>query len=400
MKLKKVFSQLFLYTLCLSVLVVNSFGGAEFVSGDTVRILLLDGVEKVELGATANIIIFDAENNLVNLEPSAPMIIRASGTGFSINGKKVNQPNLKIVGVENVQPLPENKTVPLLSINGKKYRGELRIINNGGAMVVVNVLDLEEYLCGVVPREMPHSWHQEALKAQAVAARTYTLNCLENRKNRNSTYDLKCTIADQVYGGYKDEKPNCDSAILATRGEILVYEDKPILACYHGNSGGVLEDDTDVFGTRLPYLKGKLDKYAPTSGKYSWSKTITADEIRTRLNGNGLNLGQIQEIKLSEVVDSGRVRQVTINHANGTTKLSGVSFRQKMGTTFIRSTLFTLEKQGNQYLFCGKGSGHGVGMSQWSAQRMAEQGISYQEILAYFYPGTTLVKIQSIIKEE
>ncbi|MDI6783424.1 MAG: SpoIID/LytB domain-containing protein, partial [bacterium] len=353
------------------------------VSGDTVRILILDGVEQVELGATGDIVIFDAENNRVNFAPSNPIIIRVSGTGFSINGKKVNQPNLKIVGVEPLlassrgQPLPENKLVPLLSVNERKYRGEFKLINPGNSIQVVNILDLEEYLCGVVPREMPYSWHPEALKAQAVAARTYTYNKLYNNNRKSKEYDLLATIADQVYGGYTDERESCNTAICATQGEILVYNDKPIYACYHGNSGGVLEDNADVFGSKIPYLRGKSDSFAAVGPANSWRQNVTADEIRTRLNKNGLAIGKIGNIKLTKVADTGRVREITIEHAKGKTRLTGVSFRHKMGTTFIRSTLFTLEKQEDNYLFSGKGSGHGVGMSQWSAKYMADHGKNY-----------------------
>lgn len=363
------------------------------MSGDTVRILLLEGVEKIEFGTTGNIAIFDSENNLVKAELNYPMEIRIDGTGFSINNKKINQSNLKFVAVKNSQPDSTENLISLLSVNGRKYRGEVRLINQNSVMQVINVLDLEEYLCGVVPREMPYNWQLEALKAQAVAARTYTLNCLEKRKEQNRIYDLKSTIADQVYGGYNDEKPTSNTAVNATNSEILVYNGKPILAVYHGNSGGALEDDTEVFRTNLPYLKGKPDKFAVISPNYIWSRKLTADELQTRLNKSEISLGKIDNVELSKIAESGRVREITFYYQNRKTILSGVTFRNLMGTTFIRSTLFTLDKQGDTYIFSGKGSGHGVGMSQCTAQNMAEQGINYLEILSYFYPGTNLVKI-------
>jgi stage II sporulation protein D len=242
---------------------------------------------------------------------------------------------------------------------------------------------------------MPYPWHREALKAQSVAARTFTLHRLSSRTARDKNYDLLPTIADQVYGGYNDERESCDTAILWTQGEILFYNNAPIYACYHGNSGGAIEDNTDVFGGKIPYLPSHSDKYAAPAPSFTWSQTVTADEIRKRLNRNGLSIGVISAIEITKVADSGRVRKITISHANGKTSLTGTEFRNKMGTTFIRSTLFTLEKQEGTYIFSGKGSGHGVGMSQWSAKNMAEQGMNYQEILSYFYPGTTLIKINA-----
>ncbi|MCX7918254.1 MAG: SpoIID/LytB domain-containing protein [bacterium] len=365
------------------------------MSGDTARVLILEDVKQIELGSTVDMIIYDMEDNIVDTCDKNPIMIQVSGIGFAVNGKKVNQSSLKIVPVKNTGDTTQQKTVPLLIVNGKKYRGEFRLYNTGKTMQVVNVLDIEEYLCGVVPREMPFSWHIEALKAQAVAARTFTYNRLFTRNARNKNYDLLPTIADQVYGGYTDERESCNLAIAATCGEILVYNDKPIYACYHGNSGGQLEDNDDVFGGRIPYLCRKPDKYAVPSATYHWSRTISAAEIRARLHDNGLAIGTINDIELTTVADSGRVREITIVHSLGKTRLSGPEFRNKMGTTCIRSTLFTLEKQGESYIFRGTGSGHGVGMSQWSAKNMAEAGKDYQEILAYFYPGTTLINIHN-----
>lgn len=380
----------YILTLCLSLWLYISmpYSVAEEVAADTVRVLILNGVQKLELRPMIDLVIFDADDRLVNIEPSEPIIVKISNPGFSINNKKVNTSRLKISSAT----LSGDSNVPLIRIGDKRYRGELDLVHQGNTITAINVLNIEEYLCGVVPREMPYQWHLEALKAQAVAARTYTYNKLATINRSARLYDVKATIADQVYGGFNDERSSCDSAIFATAGEILMYDDKPILACYHGNSGGALENDTDVFRTKMPYLKGKPDEFSPTGGRYDWNRSVTATEIRTRLMNSRVNIGQIHNIKLSDVADSGRVRQLTIIHSNGTTKLNGVSFRDKMGTTFIRSTLFTIEKEGNRYIFCGKGSGHGVGMSQWSAYRMAQQGKNYQEILDYFYPGTTLIK--------
>jgi stage II sporulation protein D len=370
-------------------------GNMLVMSGDTVRVLILDSIDKIELGSTVDIIIYEPADKVIDVPADNPILIRASGTGFSINGKKISQSSLKIIPVENAADTSQQTVVPLLAVNGKKYRGELKLYNTGNSLQIVNVLDMEEYLCGVVPREMPYSWHPESLKAQAVAARTFTCHRLSSGNSRNKNYDLLPTIADQVYGGYNDEQESCNSAIAGTCGEILVYNDKPIYACYHGNSGGQLEDNADVFGGQIPYLRRKSDKYAAPSSTFTWSRTVTATEIRTRLNDNGVSVGKINNIELNKVADSGRVREITIEHSQGKTKFTGTEFRQKMGTTFIRSTLFTLEKQGETYLFHGNGTGHGVGMSQCSAKNMAEQGKDYQEILAYFYPGTTLVKINS-----
>jgi stage II sporulation protein D len=163
----------------------------------------------------------------------------------------------------------------------------------------------------------------------------------------------------------------------------------------YSNSGGMTENDADVFGTKNPYLRAQPDEYAASGPGYSWSKSLSADEVRTRLAGNGLALSTIEDIELSKVDESGRVRELIIHHANGTIIISGIAFRNKMGTTFIKSTLFTIQKEGNRFVFFGKGYGHGVGMSQSSAKKMAERGMDYQEILAYFYPGTTLEKINS-----
>jgi stage II sporulation protein D len=378
------------FSLCLCASVANSF--AEGIAVDTVRILIIEDVQKIQLKPMLDLVIVDADNKLVNIEPGDPIIVRVSGSGFNINNKKVNSSRLNI---SRATTSGENN-IPLIQVGDKQFRGNLLIINQGTTIEVINILNIEEYLCGVVPREMPYTWQLEALKAQAVAARTYTLNCLEKRKDQYRTYDLKCTIADQVYGGYNDEKPSCNTAISTTCSEILVYENKPIKALYHGNSGGALEDNIEVFGTNIPYLKGKPDKYAVIPPNYIWSRKLTADELQARLNNSGMSIGRIDNVEISKLAESGRVREITFSTPNGKSTLSGVSFRNRMGTTFIRSTLFTMEKQGDTYIFSGKGSGHGVGMSQCTAQNMVELGIKYRDILAYFYPGADLVKINSL----
>ncbi len=199
----------------------------------------------------------------------------------------------------------------------KYYRGNMEFRSNGAGITVINELPAEEYLYGVVPREMSNSWPLEALKAQAVAARTYMVASYNKRIVEG--FNLLDTKYDQVYGGVNSEGAHATTAVQETTGQIILYDGKPIDAKYHSTSGGHTEDYENVWGVNhRPYLKGKEDPYSTTNGLANWTYTVSLDEVKNKLTESGSPIGQVSSFQL-EKYPSGRVKTVMITDINGNT---------------------------------------------------------------------------------
>lgn len=264
------------------------------------------------------------------------------------------------------------------------YRGRVLVMPSGGKVTAVNWVDLEEYLYSVLGAEMPASWPQEALKAQAVAARSYALN--RRDRSLSEPFDVGTTTAHQVYKGLASEAPSTVAAVNATRGQVLTHSGRVIEAVFHSSSGGRTENVEDVWQQPLPYLRSvpDFDQDAPV---FRWSETFTAGQFQQRVTG----IGRLQAVSTERVTPQGRVVSIRLQGTQGTRTLTGTQLRQALG---LRSTLFSVSIQGDTIRFDGRGFGHGLGMSQWGARGLALQGYTYPQILAHYYQGTVLSLIQ------
>jgi stage II sporulation protein D len=273
-----------------------------------------------------------------------------------------------------------------VEINGVSYRGFFWIYIMNNRLVIINHVNLEEYLYGVLPREISPSWPEPALKAQAVAARTYALYHMVKREKE--LYDVFSTTASQVYGGRDSEYSSTRKAVDLTKGLILSYKKKIVLALYHSNSGGETEKAEDVWGSRLPYLGDLKDKFSEDMPGFKWEKTLSREEIEKSMKEFGIQLNSIEDIIPLERAASGRIKKLKILQAKESFYLSGNSFRLIVGPGKVKSSNFEAFKQDDKFIFKGKGYGHGVGMSQWGAYGMAKAGHDYKEILNFYYNGT------------
>lgn len=256
---------------------------------------------------------------------------------------------------------------------------------------IIETIPLEKYLIGVVGGEMPVSYNIEALKAQAVAARTYTLNKMEINKKNN--FDIVDTTDDQVYlddnelkeswkNKYEEYKTKIEQAIQETRGEYLTYNGKIIKAFFFSTSSGTTENCKDVFGENLPYLTSVTSTWDENSPSYLSTTTLTKEEFLKKLEieyNDNLNI----EIERN---DTNSIKEITING----NKIKGTDFRHKLN---LRSTNIELEEENNSIKIISKGYGHGVGMSQYGAQELANIGYTYDQILKYYYQGIEIKKI-------
>jgi stage II sporulation protein D len=281
----------------------------------------------------------------------------------------------------------------IIQVNGRGYRGwvEVRRKKNG-LLLVINELDIEEYLKSVVASEIPSDWKFEALKAQAVAARTYAL--YQKKSSANRPYHILSTVDSQVYSGNGGEQPQAIRAVRETRGVVITYHGAIIPAFYHSSCGGHTENAAELWGIDEPYLKG-VDCDCQEISKYGlWEKRVPLSEVLRAVRKLGYRLHDIADVGIGDITPAGRVKEVVIIHQGGKLFVPAEDLRAALGNTQIPSVFFELERSDREAVFSGRGRGHGVGLCQWGAEEMALRGYDYQAILGHYYPGTKLTKIE------
>lgn len=263
------------------------------------------------------------------------------------------------------------------------YREDLYVIDN---------IPLEEYVAGVLAGEMPVDFEIEALKAQAVAARSYVMKQIE--RNIKKEYDVVDTVTNQVYldkeylmtvwkSSYTDNMNKIKTAVLSTKGEYLSYDGKVAEALFFSTSPGVTENSEDIFTSKVAYLRSVESKWDEISPVYETSKTYTLNEFYNLL---GLTYNNNLQIEILEKTQTGRIKKIKINNKEFTSN----TICSKLS---LRSTYFKITQSGNIVIINNKGYGHGVGMSQYGAQGMAKYGYDYKSILEYYYTNIEIKKI-------
>ena len=268
--------------------------------------------------------------------------------------------------------------------DGSRFRGAVTLRADGDTIDVLNVLDIESYLRGVVPSEMSASWPMEALKAQAVAARSYTLASLDP----SGSYDLCATVDCQVYRGVEAEHPRTDAAVAATAGVVVTYQGLTAKTYYHSDSGGVVASSQEVWGAPSPYLVALQDVVASTPHR-SWTSRLDGAALGASLRSVGLDVGTVQGLRVVRLSESGRVAELEVHGTAGMRVLRGFQLRTLARGWGLRSMRFQVQ---GGLTVRGDGWGHGVGMSQYGARALAVSGHDYGAILAFYYPTTGLTR--------
>jgi stage II sporulation protein D len=262
-----------------------------------------------------------------------------------------------------------------------EVRGDVVVRLYRGGLQLINVIPMEDYLAAVLGSEMPVSFPPEALKAQAVAARTYALQ--KKLEAYGSAFYVGSSVLHQVYGGVNREDPRTRAAVEATRGEVLTYELAPIEAYFHASCGGRTESGHAALQRDLPYLQ-PVDCPCGKQPASRWSATVSESELQAALHASPAGL------HITGRTGTRRVSRVST--ADGTT-VDGAMFRQRLGYTKLKSLDFQVEKTGHGYVFTGRGYGHGAGLCQWGAKGLADGGKDYREILSHYYPGAELQQL-------
>lgn len=404
--------------------------------GQLIRVLLGSGYEKIcvsaedelfikEENADGGLLASAKKGELIYIEPvyvygNVPYIAI-----YNQNKELVSKTTEDIY----IQPQGAEKTINLVKLNTnntyslKSYRNSLKIKQKRDNLICYNYLTLEEYVAGVVPNEMPYTYPPEALKAMAVVARTFVIANI-NRHGKEG-YDICPTVHCQVYEGIVTETNETNEAVNKTAAEYITYNGKYAYATFHASCGGVLEDVEKVWPAHKPvgYLRASFDQldqdaeidlsdeenfknfinnpppsFCKDVPRYRWKEKYTKGELEKLLNeslpvileNKNAYFGDLVDIVVAERTKHGRIQVLKII---GTVRtyilykdgLRWMTSAGRIGTGGLQSTLFYIEKDGDNFIFCGGGWGHGVGMCQSGAQGMAKAGYDYKDIIMHYY---------------
>jgi stage II sporulation protein D len=344
-------------------------------AADTVRVLLAEGRPAVTVASAGVLTLTDVTGRRVVAHRVAGgfRLVPHRGT-VAVRERGIAVPGLLAWAAEGA----------IVTLDGQPFRGRLEAHVVNGGLTVVNVVELDEYLQGVLKDEIPVGWPSEVAKAMAIAARTYAV--YQRSQNPTGLFHLRATTASQVYGGARGEDPRTNWAVQTTRGHILTFGGQPFPAFYHSCSGGATEDAIDVFGLEYDIVLGVKDDFSLGCPHALWVERLTPSQVEGGLARAGHAVGRVLSIQDLIRSRTGRILRIGVQHARGTLVLEGRRFREAMGNDVIRSTDFEVRADGSAFTFVGRGSGHGVGMSQWGAKEMADLAFQHHEILKYYYP--------------
>ncbi len=404
-------------------------------SGPTIRVGLAENVQRLYAKTGGDFRLTPAERTL-RFEGSREInVVWQDGTvSIGVAGR---EDRLTTSGALRIRPVRPGVTVTVYDMafgagqfyagyQDRSFRGELVVTPTTEGMTLVNVVSLEAYLYAVVPSEIPASWPQHALQAQAIAARSYTLANLDRYANRG--FDVYGSVRSAAYRGVTGEDPRTTEAVAATRGLILVSNGRPLNAVYSANAGGYTESSESVWGFRsglvavadplqerrerpLPpaalasWLESRPPAYSNTPPyaaprAYRWRLVVPVESIQERLAHFGTPVGRVLRIVTRDRGISGRVEAVQVVGDQESVTITGDRIRSRLGG--LRSNLFVLEPKLDErgypeaFFFHGGGWGHGVGMSQHGAAGLATAGYTAVQILQHYYPNAVVAPVESL----
>lgn len=387
-------------------------------------------VNSVTVSSEGGISVYDAVsgNLLYTADPWEEIKVEMGATGFAAFGK------FDASGITKISLQPQNGSV--ISCDAKKYRGYIYIEKTAsGELLVINYVGTEDYVSSVLGKEMSYTWPLEALKAQAVCARNFVL-CRGNA-HKNYGFDVCSTTHCQVYGGLDSEHENTRRAVEETKGVLAKYNGKVVSLYFFATSGGHTEDVENVWGSPYGYLKAVPDTYEnpQKASRYTWNTTLSKSDIEEKLLNAGADIGSLKSITVDSVTSTGRVTALTFNGTKDSFSVKREKCRTILGlysqkfsivpdsvsniaTTngVANAPYYACTKDGiggisgysvisangkienmninssgaQSYTINGGGYGHGVGMSQWGARGMAENGFTYDQILTHYFTDIVL----------
>lgn len=365
--------------LCIPVSPLRSAGGSAGTD-HRIRVAIVRGSPALKLKTSAKIYIVEVKTGVkYQLLPNASYEIRSSGKAVSIAGQQLSSP-VKLLaagGGDRVR------------LAGRLYKGDILLLAAAaGRLDIVESLSMDDYLCGVLPAEMSPDWPLEALKAQAVASRTFALKQLNPLKD----YDITDGVEMQVYKGSAVVAPRVAEAVSSTHGEVLRFRKKLVTTFFHACCGGHTSSTSSSWGEDLiKPLSGIADSFCSDSRHYRWELFVPTRELLTFIQKQGATALRIKAVKMLQRDRAGRSISLKFSTDQGARTVLVKELRKEIGTFEFKSNYITRISQAkNGYEFEGRGWGHGVGMCQEGAKTMAIKGRLYKKILRHYYPGASI----------
>jgi stage II sporulation protein D len=362
-----------------------------------VRVLGRDPRPAATLSVDSHYRIFDAATGRpvgATNPPLSKSTIRPSKVGISIDDRVIPTDNVVI------EPMRDAS----IALGDRTYRGRLQIRRESGGLGFVNLVDIEPYLRGVLRGELPRYFHPEAFKAQCVAARTYALHT-KQIAGKNRSFDVYDDEGSQMYTGVASESAVSDRAVRETEGEVCVWndggQDRIFYTYYASCCGGRSQHVNNVKPNdpAVPPLAGGVrcdDCYLATHFRWGPVEMTKAELTRKLVSRYPVlsRIGMIEEVRPKKTTDDGRKVSLDLIGSGGRDTLIGEDFRLSLGSRNLKSTIFTIETRPDRFIFRdGRGFGHGMGLCQFGMEAKARRAMSYRDILAAYYPGSTVKKI-------
>ncbi len=376
--------------LCAAVLLCAGFGISQAQPNpEWIRVAVVRQDPEVSLQVNGRFTIraLHTGNPIQEGRHLLPLSVRAVPEGLRLGGQVI-----PIMGVR-VEPSSDGA----IRLNGTRLRGTLEIVRQKDlTLLVINHVSLEDYLRGVLSKEAPDYWPMEALKAIAIAARTYAV--YQRFIKDDVDYDVTGDVMSQDYGGKTAEKPGTTRAVKITAGWILLDGDRLFPTFYHSTCGGMTEHARVMGKFDVAPLRGGVAcSFCSASPFFRWQRRLTKADVGWALRKSTYGpIGAVSALNVTARTASGRAKEITIIGAQRTVKLTGYEFRALFGFEQIRSPLLRVTPVGDAFVLEGRGWGHGVGMCQWGAAELARRGFSAAEILAYYYPEAQLVPVSRL----
>ena len=391
--------------VALSVLWLLPLGTAASDPGPVIRVGIVSGQRVTACSATSRgpLTIEDQRgSSLANLPPGTLLRAEAKDGLVSLSCQAplsaAPQTRYAISSPSPVEVCPEGG-------KARAYRGSVAIQAAADRLCLTNDVDLEDYLRGVLPAEIPASFAPEALRAQAIAARTFAL--VSAGRHAAQGYELCDSYHCQVYLGVTDEDPRTDAAIRDTAGLIVTYQGQPIHAVYHDSCGGRTAANETAWSASkpLPYLRPVSDTeggkaLCGDSPNAAWTRQVPQAKLAAALARFSVT-APIAAVEPATRDENGRPRDFSVRGNQGEVTIAAGALREAvnhcLGPTALPSADFTAAPNGDAIVFAGRGSGHGVGLCQWGANAMAREGRTAAEILSHYYTGTAIAPITAEI---
>ncbi len=310
------------------------------------------------------------------------LLITSKNNILLINGQQCDQHQLRIIPKDGYA-----------GVNGNQFHGSLSIVHHDNRFLIINHVDLEEYIYSVLKTESWPGWPIEVNKAFAIASRSYAMATMKKANKAKQPYHIKNTSEHQNYKGMHTNSA-LRTAVEETRGMFLMHQNEPVLAMFDICCGGIIPALVDQFDfTKVPYLARTYPcKHCKRSARYSWKKELSLTDLATHIEKILKKPVKVNDVKISKKDKAGLVHELHVSQGKETHPITGKQLYNALKKD-VKSFCYTVQRKKNTVIFTGRGMGHHLGICQWGAREMVNDGWPYQRILSFYYPGTSLMKL-------